>query len=280
MLLALLFWNLTGCQDLWRNESDPTVLARVGEHLLYSDQVLKHMPKGLTGRDSLAYIQDQVNVWATRELLFAKAQLNLPAEKLAEYDALVSEYRADLYTRAYKEAMVEHSADTIITPSELEDFYEAEKENFKLHEQLVQLRFVALPQQFMNVEEVTKRLRRFESEDVKYLDSVGVQFLKLNFNDSLWVPVSRVLHEIPALKENNIGEYLNQPNFFELQDENTIYLAQVLGVKEVNDIAPLSYVEPTIRLVLLNRRKMRFLRTLETDLLNEATERKEFEIYD
>ena len=252
----------------------------MGERFLYAEDVLKILPEGLTGQDSIAFISDQINTWATRELLFLKAQFNLPAEKLAEYDALVADYKADLYTRAYKEAVVAQSADTLITNSELERFYEAEKENFKLLEKLVQLRFIALPVQFMNREDISKRLKRFEQEDVKFLDSVGVQFLKLNFNDSLWVPAARVIREIPALTVENEREYLNQPNYFELQDESGIYLAQVVDVRQVNDIAPLSFVEPTIRQVLLNRRKMRYLRTLETDLLNEATERKDFEIYD
>ena len=57
-------------------------------------------------------------------------------------------------------------------------------------------------------------------------------------------------------------------------------MAEVIDVLNVNDIAPLSYIEPTIRQVLLNRRKMTYLRSLETDLINEAIQRKEFEIYD
>lgn len=265
---------------MWRKEPDRKALARVGERFLYQEDVLKLLPKGLVGQDSVAFIEDQINTWATRELLFAKAQFNLPAEKLVEYDALVAEYKADLYTGAYKEAVVAQSADTLITNTELEQFYEAEKENFKLLEKLVQVRFIALPLQFMNREDITLRLKRFNQEDVKFLDSVGVQFLKLNFNDSLWVPASRVIQEIPAITSENEGEFLNKPNYFELQDESGIYLAQVLNVLQVNDIAPLSFVEPTIRQVLLNRRKMRYLRTLEADLLNEATERKEFETYD
>lgn len=278
--LLIVLGLFSGCQDIWRKEPDRKALARVGERYLYQEDVLKLLPEGLEGRDSMAFISDQINSWATRELLFIKAQFNLSADKLAEYDALVADYKADLYTRAYKEAVVAQSADTLITKNELERFYEAEKDNFKLLEKLVQLRFIALPVQFMNREEISKRLQRFEREDVKFLDSVGVQFLKLNFNDSLWVPAARVIREIPPITVENEREYLNKPNYFELQDESGIYLAQVIDVRQVNDIAPLSFVEPTIRQVLLNRRKMRYLRNLETDLLNEATERKDFEIYD
>ena len=114
----------------------------------------------------------------------------------------------------------------------------------------------------------------------RFLDSVGVQFRKLNFNDSLWVPAARVIEEIPPLNPDNEQQYLKKSQFFELEDEEGVYLAEVIDVLNVNDIAPLSYIEHTIRQVLLNRRKMSYLRSLVTDLINEAIQRNEFEIYD
>ena len=279
-LAGLFLASLSGCKDLWRTEPDRKPVARVGERFLYRDELRGLLAEGLSPEDSAAFVSNYINNWATKELLFSKAQLNLPPEKIAEYQALVAEYQADLYTRAYKEALVAQAADTLIRPSELNAFYEGEKENFKLQEKLVQLRFIELPKQFLNKEEVTRRLRRFNPEDLRFLDSVGVQFRKLNFNDSLWVPAARVIEEIPPLTPENEAQYLKKSQFFELEDDQGVYLAEVIDVLNVNDIAPLTYIEPTIRQVLLNRRKMTYLRSLETDLINEAIQRKEFEIYD
>ncbi len=279
-LAGLFLASLSGCKDLWRTEPDRKPVARVGERFLYRDELRGLLAEGLSPEDSAAFVSNYINNWATKELLFSKAQLNLPPEKIAEYEALVAEYQADLYTRAYKEALVAQAADTLIRPSELNAFYEGEKENFKLQEKLVQLRFIELPKQFLNKEEVTRRLRRFNPEDLRFLDSVGVQFRKLNFNDSLWVPAARVIEEIPPLTPENEAQYLKKSQFFELEDDQGVYLAEVIDVLNVNDIAPLTYIEPTIRQVLLNRRKMTYLRSLETDLINEAIQRKEFEIYD
>jgi hypothetical protein len=280
VLAGLFLAALSGCKDLWRKEPERKPVARVGERFLYQDDLQGLLAEGLSPEDSAAFVSSYINNWATKELLFSKAQLNLPPEKIAEYEALVAEYRADLYTRAYKEALVAQAADTLIRLSELDAFYEGEKENFKLQEKLVQLRFIELPKQFLNKDEVTRRLRRFNPEDLRFLDSVGVQFRKLNFNDSLWVPAARVIEEIPPLTPENEAQYLKKSQFFELEDDQGVYLAEVIDVLNVNDIAPLSYIEPTIRQVLLNRRKMTYLRSLETDLINEAIQRKEFEIYD
>src|SRR5690606_783195 len=133
--------------------------------------------------------------------------------KLAEFNRLVSNYRTDLYTRAYKEALIKQAMDTAISDVTLKAFYDQEKENFKLKEELVQLRYIELPSQFLDKQTVIQKLKRFNKEDVIYLDSIGVQFRKVNFNDSIWVPVSRLISEIPPLTVENQRKYIKKSQF-------------------------------------------------------------------
>lgn len=278
--ILLLLVLLLGCEGLFREKPRDAPLARVGESYLYLQDLQPRLNGSLSAEDSLSFVNNLINEWATRQLLLGKARINLPEEQLADFELLISDYRAELYTRAYKEALVAQIADTLVVEQELLEFYEKEKENFKLQEKIVQLRFIEIPQQFINKEEVTRRLQRFEGNDLRFLDSVGVQFKKLHFNDSLWVPLARVVEEIHPLTYENEGEYLKKSQFFELQDSTGVYLTKVVDVLEPNDIAPLNYIEPTIRQVLLNRRKMKYLRSLETDLMDEAIREKEFEVYE
>ncbi len=276
VLLALI---LVACNSLWKDESDKEPIARVGDSYLYKEDVIPFMIKGMTKEDSTSFITSYINNWASKQLLLTKAKINLSESKLAEFDALVYNYKTDLYTRAYKEALVLQGSDSIISQSQLERFYEKEKENFKLKERLIKLRFIELPIQFLDKETVISKLKSFKEEDVKYLDSIGVQFKKLNFNDSIWVSASRVLEEIPPLTLENQGRYLKKSQFFELQDSLGVYLAKITGVLEINDIAPLSYIKPSIEQVLLNRRKLDYIRKLETEIIDEAIKEKEFEVY-
>ncbi|MDG1572429.1 peptidyl-prolyl cis-trans isomerase [Robiginitalea sp. M366] len=279
-MLVLLALMAVGCEGFWNQEPEQTPLARVGDHYFYQEDLEGLIGEDLSPQDSAALASSLINTWATRQLLMDKARLNLPESQLEEYEKLVADYRTDLYTRAYKEALVAEAADTLIAEVQLRNFYEAEKDNFRLQEPLVQLRFVELPRQFLNTDEVRERLRRFEQQDLTYLDSVGVQFRKLHFNDSLWIQASRVIDEIPPLTPENAGEHLRKDHFFELEDESGVYLAEVVDVLEINDIAPLSFIEPTLRQVLLNRRKMSYLDALERDLLKEAVQQKAFETYE
>ncbi len=254
-------------------------VARVGETLLYTEDISHLLYDGITKADSVTIVTNFVNNWASKQLLLSKAKVNLPEEKLEEFDALVSDYRTDLYTRAYKDALVSQAADSMVTKSQMRSFYEKEKDNFRLKEQLVKIRFIQLPKQFLNKQTVIKKLKSFKPADIVFLDSIGVQFKKLNFNDSIWVQSTRLINEIPPLSLENQQKYLKKSQFFELEDAMGVYLTKVVDVRNINDVAPLSFIEPTIKQVLLNRRKLDYIRSLETEIIDEAIKKNEFEIY-
>jgi len=276
---AFLFLLLSfSCSSIFKKEQ-PQFLARVGENYLFREEVSQLLGEGMSKEDSASFVTNYINDWAAKQLLLEKAKINLPEEKLAEYDGLVADYRTDLYTRAYKEALVRQGSDSLVSRTQLEEFYEAEKENFRLREKLVKLRFVALPEQYSNKVEVAERLKSFQRKDKIVLDSIGLQFKKLNFNDSIWVSSSRVIEEIAPLTFENADKHLKKSQFFELEDANGVYLGKIVDVKNVNDIAPLSFIEPTIMQVLLSRRKLNYIRKLETEIIDEAIKENEFEVY-
>lgn len=279
-LLLLSSMTLLSCSSFWKDDKQKEALARVGDTYLYKEDLEYLLSDSMSPQDSASLVTNFINNWAAKQLLLSKARINLPEEQLQEFDQLVEDYRTDLYTRAYKDALVRQKEDTVINGAELTRFYEEEKENFKLKEKLVQLRFIELPRQFLNKDEVSTRLDRFNEDDRGYLDSVGVQFRKLNFNDSIWVPVSRVIREIPPLTYENEDTYLKKSQFFEMEDSLGVYLAKVGDILKVNDIAPMTYIEPTLRQVLLNRRKLDYIRRLEIEIIDEATKKNEFEVYE
>ncbi len=47
-----------------------------------------------------------------------------------------------------------------------------------------------------------------------------------------------------------------------------------------SDIAPIEYASPTIREILLNKRKQNLIKELEKDITKDAIKNNEFEIFD
>ncbi len=268
------------CDQYFRNSDQNQPIARLGDMYLYRKDIPKFLYENRSAVDSAAVVNDYINKWASKLLMIDKATLNLPDHRIQEFERLTANYRADLYTLAYKEALVNESKDTTITTSQLNAFYETEKENFKLREKIVQLRFVLVSNEFLQPTQLKDKLIQFRNTDKHYLDSISIYTKKMNLNDTLWVERTRVLNEIGPLSAVNEHLYLKKSQFFEIQDSIGVYLGFVKDVKEINEIAPLSYIERDIKTVLLNRRKQSFLRNLESDIIDEAIKKNEFELYD
>ena len=279
LALAVLLMLVGSCGSFLRDKEEKEPLARVGDAFLYREDIAPFLDKGLSAQDSAAFVVNYINNWAAKQLLLSKAKINLPEEKLAQFDKLVDDYRTDLYTRAYLDELVERSSDTLISDAELRGFYEKQKDNFKLNEKLVQLRFVALPNQFLNKDEVEQRLRAFTDDDRAYLDSIAVQFKKLHLDDSVWIGASKVIRQISPLNSDNEDRYLKKSQFFELQDSLGVYLGKVTDVLKAGEVAPLSYIAPNIKQIILNRRRLDQIKKIETEIIDEAIKKNEFELY-
>lgn len=270
---------LTSC-EYFNDPQEIKPIARLGDNFIYKEDIPPYVYSGRTSSDSAAAINDYINKWASKQIMIAKARLNLPATQIAEFERLIANYRSDLYTLAYKEALVNQNTDTIIEPESLLEFYESEKENFKLREKIVRLRFVTVSDDYTDVGNLRTSLINYSEEDKQQLDSLSIYFKKINLNDSIWVPMSMVLKELSPLNPSNEHLYLKKSQFFEIQDSIGVYLGFVKDVLRANEVAPISYIEQNIRTVLLNRRKQAFLRSLESDIIDESIKKNEFEIYE
>jgi hypothetical protein len=47
-----------------------------------------------------------------------------------------------------------------------------------------------------------------------------------------------------------------------------------------NKVAPLAYIEPTVKQIIINKRKLALVKQLEIDITDDAIKDKEFEVYE
>ena len=269
--------SLSSCNYIKKAEVGGAV-ARVGDHYLLQEEVNRALNGGLSSEDSLVIMTNYVNEWAKDQLLFERAQINISEEKQEDFEQLVAQYRADLYINAYKEALVNQGMDTVVSREELQAYYQENKNNFRLNEDLVRLRYLSLPKDFTGISEIREAFRRFNEDDVNRLQEGALKFKFYSLNDSSWVRVSEVVKKIPVITADNKDQYLKNSQFFELSDSLGVYLVAVKEVLKRTETPPLEYVEPTIKKILLNKRKLEYIRKLEQELLDEATRDNEFEV--
>ncbi len=259
-------------------EAEQNAVARVNDSYLYQIDIEKLISENTTPEDSTLIVNNYINRWATQQLLIGQAKINLSGDKLEEFDKLVQEYKNDLLTEAYKNVIVDKQLDSIITEKEYQNYYEENKENFRQKDQLVKLRYVQLPLNYEGLATVKEKLNRYNEKDRKSLNSQEYQFSSSNLNDSVWVKKDVILNVLPVLKGNN-SQVLKKSNFVQLQDSLGVYLVKIENVLNPNDTAPFSYIKPTLKQIILNKRKLERIKKLETDITKDATETNNFEIY-
>ncbi len=280
LLIIGLVLMLSACSFFKKEDTKGTAIAHAGDSFLYKEDLPDGFSKGLSKDDSIALVTNHINDWAVTQLLLSRAKINLSEEKLADFNNLVASYQADLYTRAYKDALMQKSLDTVIKEFEMKSFYDKNKENFKLNDALLKLRYIELSPQYADVREIKQRLRRYSKKDSTFLDSINIQFKNHSFSLNNWVSKAIVIRKIPGITVANGGQYLNKSQFLELKDSVGVYLVDIKEVLQRNDIAPLSYIKPTIKQILLNKRKLAYVKQLENDVLKEAVDKNEFKIYE
>jgi hypothetical protein len=275
----LCFLVIFSC-DLALKPNSQDSIARVNTSFLTLDDIDTALVEGLSQQDSLIQIQNVINNWATEQLLQDGARINLEAEQQIEFEILVQQYKSDLYTSAYLEALVKQNLDTTITNQELEEVYNQNKELFVLKEDLIKLRYINHDKNLPNSNEIKRRFRRYNAEDRTVLDTISLQFNSFFLNDSVWIKSSQVISKIKPLKKGFNKVLLKKINFIQLKDSLGLYLMEVKDLLEIGSQAPMAYALPTLKQIIINKRKLKLVNQLKSEIVDDAIKNKKFEIYE
>jgi len=276
--ILLVFILFVSC-NFFKETDDRIPIARVNESYLYTEDIEDLIAEGTSGEDSTIRVLNFINRWATQQLLVQGAMLNLNEKKQERFDKLVDQYKIDLYTKAYIEALVARNIDTVVTIEEAESYYNENKEVFKLNEDLIKFRYINVDENNIDIKETSKKFKRFNNDDKRVLDSISIQFKSYSLNDSIWIKASQVQDKIQVITNENKNELLKKSNFIQLKDSLGLYLMQINDVLLRNSTAPLEYVKSTIHQIVKNKRKLELIRELEKDITKDAIKNKQFEIY-
>ena len=273
--IGLLF--VFGCKE-FKNSRQNQLIARVENNYLYMSDLDNIDFKFTSISDSTIKIQNYINTWAKNLLLYDKSLLNIRESKIKELDHLVDQYKLDLFNNSYKTSIVKAKIDTLITQSQMSEFYKTNSSIFLLREPLYRYRFIEFPKNNIDRKEITKRFKRYSDIDKTFLDSLSFQFSYSFRNDSLWYNKKSLLQNASFLTSNDLLKLKNS-KIFEVEDTIQVYLFKIENYLSKNEKAPLSYVENTIRNIVFNQRKLDFLKKFDQEIINDAIQNKKFEIY-
>ena len=253
-------------------------VARVEDEYLTQFEIESIFENSTNLADSTMVLNNYINNWAANKLLIQRALVNLPEENQNRIQDLVDDYKSDILINSYIDAMVNENMNLEVTSYELDSLYDNYKETFKLTEELFKIRFIYISNLNPDIRLFKKKLRRFNIDDIKYLDSLSFQFNRFSLNDSVWKNKNEVFYQLPNLKK--VNKYmLKKSNFIEIKDSLGLYLININDMLKINQYAPLEYVSETLKRMVINKRKLVFIDQLRKDITKDAIKNKNFEIY-
>ena len=275
-LLAILL--LVSCKNN-NNISKRISVAEIGNVVLYYDEMPRLIQRGINEADSTAIIQNYINKWAKRELLLQKAEENLSPQLKIEIARQLEETRANLVIYQYQRQMMFEKMDTVISETELENYYAENEKSFILSSNIVKALFIKLPVETPDLDKIRRLARSNEQNDLQQLESYCYQFAEKfdDFNEA-WVPMSRLSVELREDIDNE-ENFLKRNTFFETSDSVSVYLISIRDYRLRSMPAPFEYVRNDIRRIIWNTRRFEFIQSLENGIFNEALKKNSFKIY-
>jgi hypothetical protein len=278
VIILLVIFLLSGCKNN-NNTARKIAVAEVGKVILYYDEMPQLIQRDINEADSAALIQNYINKWAKRELLLQKAEENLSPELKVEIVKQLEETRANLVIYQYQRQMMLEKMDTVLTETELENYYSGNEKSFILSSNIVKALFIKLPVETPNIEKIKLLARSNDQNDLQQLENYCYQFAEKfdDFNED-WVSMDRLSVELQDDIENE-ENFLKRNTFFETSDSISIYLISIRDYRLRSSLAPFEYVRNDIKRIIWNTRRFEFIQSLENGIYNEALQENSFKIY-
>ena len=252
-------------------------IARYGESFL-SKEEFQSLIQGVKINDSISMVNSIINNWAIEKILIERAELNLNETKLQRIQSLADDYKSNLLSEAYLEALVNSTVNLEVDSIEILNLYENNKSLFNLNEDIFKLVYIELPLDFSDTYQIRSKIKRFKRDDQIFLDSISFRFRSFSLTTEEWISQNSLIQKFPFLTNYNYRSLKNY-NFFQFKDSLSLYLIKIKESVKKGDISPIDYVLPTLEYMSLNKRKKELMLSIKTDILKDALEKNKLEIY-
>jgi len=255
--------------ELFRGE----VVAKVGNHKLYRNQLQSYIPAGVSPEDSAGLAKRYINAWAEDLLL-----LDMAEEQLSEADKDVTkeleEYRRTLLKYRYEQLYINQRLDTLITEEEIQRYYQANTDRFRLERPLLKARYMIISADARSLKTLKSLMSSDDEADVMEADSLGA------YAAHKYADASTLAQEMGTDYRTLLASINNKSQFAEVDDgSGNLRIAYIAEMAPEGKPAPVEYVTERIRDIILSNRKHKLETDLEQDLLEDALRNQKFVIY-
>jgi hypothetical protein len=259
----------TACFFDKSEQSKGEVLVKIKDQKLFKEDVEKQIPKNISSSDSLMRAESLVKKWIIDILMFEAAYNNIGNEK-NNIDVLVEEYRRNLLRHRYQEYIINDKVSSEISESEKRAYYENNKAQFILSDNLIRGLFLIVPVNAPGLDNVRKWYVSKSDDAIENIEKYSLQnAIIYDYFYDKWVEFDGVMLKMPY-NVTNSNMFLRTNNHLEVSDSTHVYFLNISDKLLVGSNAPYEFVETNIANILLNRRKIDYLKDFSEILYRDA----------
>ena len=253
---------------------DDDVLVKVHGNYLHRSDVEKIIPSNLSSSDSFLIAENYVEKWIKDVLTFEVAKRNLEREE-ENINRLVEEYRRSLLRHRYQEYMIQSRLTAEIREYEKVAYYEDNTQKFVLEKNLIKGLFLKIPVASPGLADVKKWYKSIDPETLENIEKYSIQNATIyDYFYDQWIDFDEMLDKIP-IQVSNKSQYLRANQTVEVSDSSYCYLLHISEYLLSGNIAPYEYADAQIQELMINKRKMDFLKNFEEELYQDAIRKGE-----
>ena len=277
--------GLISCENLGIGEKEDVSnqgripVAIVYDIYLYVDDLVGVVPNGSTGLDSSRITESYVRNWVVKQLMTreANAYLNI---NMNEVERKVQDYRYAMIAYEYEKQMVNEQLDTEVSQEEIKQYYEKNKENYELKQNIIRGWYAKIPKGAPRINQVPAWFKSTSEKSKEEFRLYCVQFADIyHLEDSTWLNFDDVIRNTPLAGIPNKVQFLQEKEFVETSDNNFNYYLNINEYKFSDQISPLEFVADNIATIIVSKRRVDLVEKMEKEIYEKASSQKNFEIF-
>jgi hypothetical protein len=168
-----------------------------------------------------------------------------------------------------------------ISETEIQKYYQEHLDNFVLKQNIVQGTYLKVPKGAPRTNHVKDLIFSTKEKDRKELKSYCLSFSSAyHLYDSAWMEFDKLAVNSPLAEIPNKIQFLKSYSYYETADNEFLYFLKIEAYKISDNVSPIEFVKGDIKNIILNKRKVELARKLEEEVYENASKKKEFEVFD
>src|SRR5882672_4392960 len=254
-------------------------VARVNATYLYQDELVGIATSEISKEDSATRVTAYINSWIRKQLLISEAMKTININE-AEVERKVLDYRYSLIGYEFQNFYIKQNLKDSISESEIQKYYQAHLDNFILKQNIIKGTYLKVPKGAPRTSRVKDLIFSQKEKDKNELKSYCLSFSSAyHLYDSSWMEFDKLVVNSPLAEIPNKIQFLKSYNYYETNDHEFLYFLKIEAYKISDNVSPVEFVKGDIKNIILNKRKVELARKLEEEVYENATKRKDFEVF-